>query len=466
MIRFFNTLTGKVEAFHSLREGEVGLYTCGPTVYDYAHIGNFRAFVSEDLLRRFLEFRGYRVRHVMNVTDVDDKTIAGSAREGKGLREFTEFYTEAFLEDLQALNILTPTLQPRATEEITAMLDLIQRLVDGQSAYVSDGSVYYRVSSFPRYGKLSKKNLQGNIQGARVDVDEYDKEEAADFALWKKGKPGEPSWPSPWGEGRPGWHIECSAMSMKYLGCPFDIHAGGEDLIFPHHENEIAQSEAATGGTFVRYWLHCRHLLADGEKMSKSKGNFYTLRDLISRGHDAMAIRYALLGVHYRSPLNFTLAGLESASNAMKDIREYYSSVKDHQVLGRKFAPDHRLKGLLDEVQRGVAEALEDDLNIAKALAHFFTFQGATDARIRAGELSESDWIDLLKFLHGFLSSVLGLVLDAPIPEEVMKKLKHREELRKQRRYDQADDIRKQLTNQGYLVWDEASGTSGIAKIR
>ncbi|HNV85598.1 MAG TPA: cysteine--tRNA ligase, partial [Candidatus Omnitrophota bacterium] len=313
-IRFFNTLTGKKEDFVPLKNGTVGMYTCGPTVYDYAHIGNFRTFIFEDLLRRFLGCAGYVVRHVMNITDVDDKTIAGANRERKTLEEFTAKYIQAFNEDLKALNIREPSCQPRATQEIGEMQKLIGRLIQKDVAYANDGSVYFRVGAFPGYGKLSKKNLEENISGARVDVDEYEKEIASDFVLWKKTKPGEPSWDSPWGPGRPGWHIECSAMSMKYLGESFDIHAGGEDLVFPHHENEIAQSEAATGvSPFARFWLHSKFLLADGEKMSKSKGNFYTLRDLLEKGHDPMAIRYALLCVHYRSPLNFTLEGLREA---------------------------------------------------------------------------------------------------------------------------------------------------------
>ena len=332
-MQLFNTFTRNKQEFHKKPGQKVTLYTCGPTVYDYAHIGNFRSFVFEDLLRRFLEFKGCDVNHVMNITDVDDKTIAGANREGKQLQEFTAKYIDAFREDLKMLNIFEPNganpkyrlNQPRATEEIPAMIELIGQLEKSGHAYANDGSVYYRVASFDKYGKLSNKKLEQNIQGARVDVDEYDKEHGSDFVLWKKAKEGEPTWDSPWGKGRPGWHIECSAMSVKHLGQPIDIHAGGEDLIFPHHENEIAQSEAASGSEFVKLWLHCKFLLVNGEKMSKSKGNFYTLRDLLAQGHDPMAIRYALLAVHYRTPLNFTMDSLKEAAEVIKRLDDCYS---------------------------------------------------------------------------------------------------------------------------------------------
>ena len=319
-IKFHDTLSGQLKDFQAGDTGEVSLYTCGPTVYHYAHIGNFRTFVFEDLLRRFLESEGYKVRHVMNITDVDDKTIAGAQREKKSLREYTSFYTDSFLEDRKSLNILPADVMPNATDEIPAMISLIETLMAKGIAYkAEDGSVYYRVAEFPGYGKLSKKKLDGNIAGVRVNQDEYEKEEGADFVLWKAAKENEPSWDSPWGKGRPGWHIECSAMCMRHLGETVDIHAGGEDLVFPHHENEIAQSEAATGKPFARYWLHARHLLVNGEKMSKSKGNFFTLRDLLQKGYDPMAIRYVLMSVHYRQQLNFTLESLKEAREVIEN---------------------------------------------------------------------------------------------------------------------------------------------------
>lgn len=478
MIRFFNTLSGKLEEFKPLREGEVKMYTCGPTVYDYAHIGNFRAFVFEDLLRRYLEFKGFKVQHVMNLTDVDDKTIAGANRNAgakhasplQRLDAFTGPYMQAFQEDLKVINILPanrPSEMPRATREIPAMIELIRKLVRNEVAYVSGGSVYYRVSKFPGYGRLSKKNLEKNISGARVDVDEYDKEEGADFVLWKKAKEGEPSWDSPWGPGRPGWHIECSAMSMKYLGETFDIHAGGEDLIFPHHENEIAQSEAATGRPFVRYWLHCKHLLLNGEKMSKSKGNFYTLRDLLAKGYDPMAIRYALLSAHYRVPLNFTLEGLGAAKKTLGDLAQFYSSVINHQALGRKFSPENLQDPRIERLRRNMIEALDNDLNISEALAALFSFIGETDAEIKAGKISAHDHKNLVTLLRG-VNDILGVVRDQcfeNIDLAVKRLLEKRTELRKEKRFAEADEYRKKICDAGYLIWDETTGVSGVARI-
>lgn len=381
-IQFFNTLSGKIEPFKPLKEGEVSLYTCGPTVYDDAHVGNFRAFVFEDLLRRFLEFEGFKVKHVMNLTDVDDKTIAGAQREKLKLEEYTDQYIQAFRKDLKALNCLPPTSQPRATKKIPQMLDLIQKLIQKGVAYENQGSVYYRVSKFPAYGKLSKKKLEMNIAGAseRVDADEYEsKEQVSDFVLWKAAKEGEAelgaAWDSPWGKGRPGWHIECSAMSMEELGPSFDIHAGGEDLIFPHHENEIAQSEAATGETFVRTWLHCKFLLVDGEKMSKSKGNFYTLRDLLAKGCDPMAIRYALLSTHYRSPLNFTLEGVKEAGEVIKRMDDcYWECFNRLPEFGKNNEDDFsepvvKIYDKLKIKKNKISIALSNDLNISMAFA-------------------------------------------------------------------------------------------------
>ena len=468
MIRFFNTLSGKLEEFKPLHEKEAGMYTCGPTVYDYAHIGNFRAFVFEDLLRRFLEFKGFKVKHVMNVTDVDDKTIAGAQRQGKKLEEFTRHFTAAFHEDLKTLNILPanyPSENPHATGEIPVMIELIEKLVKKGAAYVTGGSVYYRVSSFKDYGKLSKKRLELNMKGARVDVDEYEKEEGADFVLWKKAKEGEPSWDSPWGKGRPGWHIECSAMSMKYLGETFDIHAGGEDLIFPHHENEIAQSEAATGKPFVRYWLHCKHLLVNGEKMSKSKGNFYTLRDLLAQGYDPMAIRYALISVHYRQPLNFTLKGLEASKNTLDYLEMFYKNITDHVALGRKFLNESRLKENIEHVQSDVANALADDLNISEALAAFFSIAKNSETEMRKGSISKVDWEGLIKLTNDFVQSILGFPVGKPIPESIQKRVKVREALRREKKFEEADRIRKEIQSEGSVIWDEPSGTSGIAGV-
>ncbi len=469
MIQFHNTLSGKLEEFKPLHTNEVKMYTCGPTVYDYAHIGNFRAFVFEDLLRRFLEFKGYNVIHVMNLTDVDDKTIAGAAREGKNFNDFTATYIQAFQEDLKTLNILPPTIQPRATREIDCpkgIIELIKTLLDKGAAYESDGSVYYRVAAFPRYGKLSKKKLELNIAGARVDVDQYEKEEGSDFALWKKAKEGEPAWDSLWGKGRPGWHIECSAMSMKYLGETFDIHAGGEDLIFPHHENEIAQSEAATGKPFVKYWLHCKFLLVNGEKMSKSKGNFYTLRDLLVKGYNPLVIRYVLLAAHYRTPLNFTLEGLEDAKNTLSDLLKFYKGILDHENLKRGFNTQDTLKEEMARFQSEVDEALSADLNISNALAALFSFIGKWDKLIRTGKISRKDWEALKHFLKRVIEDILGLHFNLQVPKTIEVLVHQREELRKSKKFTEADKIRKQVEEQGFELLDEMSGTTGIvAKI-
>ena len=471
-VRFFNTFSARLEEFKPLRPNEVGMYTCGPTVYDFAHIGNFRAFVFEDLLRRFLEFKGFKVKHVMNITDVDDKTIAGARREGKKLEDFTEVYTKAFCEDLRRLNIFPPNVPhepPRATREIPAMVELIEKLIQKNLAYVSEGSVYYRVANFPGYGKLSKKKLEQNIQGARVDVDEYQKEEGADFALWKKEKVGEPAWDSPWGKGRPGWHIECSAMSMKYLGGTFDIHAGGEDLIFPHHENEIAQSEGATGVPFVRTWLHCRFLLVDGEKMSKSKGNFYTLRDLLQKGYDPLQVRYVLISNHYRQPLNFTLQGLEAAKEALGRLDDFYSRVteggrrreeggeKKEEGVGRK--DEGQGKKIFQGALNRFDEALSNDLGISEALAAVFDALREANQEMDRGNFSASDLEHAQEFLQK-IDSVLGLGIreDAKAPPAVLELLKEREAARRKKDFGESDKIRNEIQREGWLVKDGKPG--------
>jgi cysteinyl-tRNA synthetase len=479
-MKLFNTLSGTLEEFKPLRDGEVRLYTCGPTVYDFAHIGNFRTFVFEDLLRRLFEFQGFEVKHVMNVTDVDDKTIAGAGRERKSLSEFTEPYTRAFLEDLNTLNILppnTPADPPRATREIPAMIELIERLVKKGAAYVSEGSVYYRVSAFPAYGRLSKKNLEKNIRGARVDVDEYDKEEGADFALWKGAKELEPAWDSPWGKGRPGWHIECSAMSMKYLGETFDLHAGGEDLIFPHHENEIAQSEAATGEKFVRFWLHAKHLLVNGEKMSKSKGNFYTLRDLLAKGCDPMAIRYALLSVHYRTPLNFTLEGLKEMEQIVTKVRDCYWRSKSLRELMAEF-PDmydfgidekaiesgcENLKQFLPEKTDKIVEHLSNDLNISEALAELH--EGVREINVRRFNIEEEHLDSALRFFEDVDKLFgLGITVHGQIPKEILTKLHSVFILRKEGNFKQAADIREEIFGAGWQVQDGRPGEPSTVK--
>jgi len=323
-LRFWNTMTRRLDEFQPLEPGRVGLYTCGPTVYDFAHLGNFRAYIFEDLLRRYLEYSGFQVTQVMNITDIDDKTIRRSREEGLSLTDYTRRYEKAFYEDRDALRIKPAAFYPRATDHIPEMVELVRRLEAGGFAYRKDGSIYFSIEKFPGYGRLAGIEAGALKAGVRVDSDEYEKEDVRDFVLWKESKPGEPVYETTLGPGRPGWHLECSAMSMKYLGETFDIHTGGVDNIFPHHENEIAQSEAATGRPFARYFLHCAHLMVEGEKMAKSKGNFYTLRDLLARGHDPVAVRALLLAVHYRSPLNFTFDGLAAAGRSVERIQGFY----------------------------------------------------------------------------------------------------------------------------------------------
>ncbi len=482
-ISFFNTRTGSKEEFKPLQKDWVGLYTCGPTVYDFAHIGNFRTFVFEDLLRRFLEFSGYKVRHVMNLTDVDDKTIAEANQKKMPLAQFTQIYVDAFQEDMTTLNLLVPNHpaeQPRATSEIPAMIDLIAKLLKAGAAYESDGSIYYRVAAFPDYGKLSRKDLKQNQKGVRVDVDEYAREEATDFALWKKTKEGEPSWDSPWGKGRPGWHIECSAMSMKYLGENFDIHAGGEDLIFPHHENEIAQSEAATGKRpFVACWLHSKHLLVDGEKMSKSKGNFYTLRDLIAKSYDPMAIRVSLLSVHYRSPLNFTLRNLDDAKEAVRKLDDCYFQYLSLAQFGKNKLshvkstplPEHRFTDKITECADEITCALSDDLNISKALSH--VFHGITEINFWMNscvtEFVKENNLKVAAHFFKTIDQIFGFDISQvnSISGDVIKLLGELYVARTAKDFQSAQKIRSQIENLDWAVKDGRAGEpSSVKKVK
>lgn len=467
MIQFQNTLSGKLEEFKPLQAGTVTLYTCGPTVYHYAHIGNFRTFVFEDLLRRFLESQGLTVRHVMNITDVDDKTIAGAVREGKTLQSYTSFYTQAFLDDVKTLNILLPTVQPCATEEISAMIGLIEGLVAKGIAYkADDGSVYYRVATFSGYGKLSKKKLDGNISGARVDQDEYEKEEGADFVLWKAAKEGEPSWDSPWGKGRPGWHIECSAMCMRHLGETIDIHAGGEDLVFPHHENEIAQSEASTGKKFVNYWMHAKHLLVNGEKMSKSKGNFFTLRDLLGKGYDPMAIRYALLSVHYRHQLNFTFESLKEAREVIEKLDNCYFQCLSRLQLGFASEVSSGYESIPGQVLEKMQGYLADDLNVAASLSELIS--GVTKINVCLNQMNEKELEDALLFFEK-ADALFGLdiALIRMIPENIKEALAQYAEARKVRDFKTSDAMRAKIVELGWLVKDGRPGEpSTVKKVR
>src|SRR5271168_811686 len=407
-IRLYNTLGGKIEAFTPQKGNEVRMYTCGPTVYDYAHIGNYRTFVFQDILRRFLKFRGYKMNHVMNLTDVDDRIIANAAAAGVSIRDYTEKFAQAFFDDCKTLSIESPEHWIRATDHIDDMVALIQKLQTKTYTYPGEGSIYYRITKFKDYGKLSKVDLTGIQAGARVDNDRYEKESARDFALWKAPKPGEHFWETPIGSGRPGWHIECSAMAMKYLGETLDIHTGGIDLAFPHHENEIAQSEAATGKPFVRYWLHAEHLLVEGEKMSKSLGNFFTLRDLFAKGYKPSALRFALASVPYRRQLNFTFEGLQQATSAIERLRNF----SDRLAQG-KF-PAGQQPGMAERIAKAAQDfdaGLSDDLNTAMALAAVYDLVREANIAMDKGEFRQGDVAAAQELLATF-DRVFAVVAD------------------------------------------------------
>ena len=398
-LRLFNTMSSQIEDFRPLRDREVRMYVCGPTVYDYGHIGHFRTFVAVDILRRVFRQSGYKVRHVMNITDVDDKIIRNSARDGVTVQQYTAKYEKAFLEDAAMIGIEEPMLV-RATEHIPEMADFVAKLVEKGIAYrTDDGSYYFRIARFPPYGKLSKRDFSGMLDGARVDVDEYDKDSARDFALWKAPKPGEASWDTAIGPGRPGWHLECSVMSMRELGETFDLHAGGEDLVFPHHENEIAQSESLTGKPFVHFWFHARFLLVEGEKMSKSLGNFFTLRDLVLKGHKPSSIRYLLTSVPYRNQLNFTFDGLRQAAVSVERLRNFQLRLSTGN-----FPPgaSPQMQLLAAETVERMTAALDDDLNTAQAQAAIFEMVRQANAAFDTGEIKKDDVPPLLATLARF----------------------------------------------------------------
>ncbi len=457
MIRFFNTLSGQVEEFQPLEPGQVKLYTCGPTVYDYAHIGNYRAYVFEDLLKRFLKFLGYRVTHVMNITDVDDKTIKGAKAQGVSLPEYTQKYTEAFFEDIRTLGILPADAYPRATEHVPDMVAMIKGLLGKGFAYEKDGSIYFSIAKFPAYGLLSKIDRNELRPGQRGDADEYEKESVHDFALWKKAKEGEPFWDTEIGRGRPGWHIECSAMSSRYLGATFDIHCGGVDNIFPHHENEIAQSEAFSGQKFVRYWMHCHHLVVDGEKMSKSRGNFFTLRDLLHKGVDPLDLRFLLLGTHYRKTLNFTFEALEQSAAARRRVKDFMYELENRtlpQAGGSewKAASDRSL----DKFRKGLA----DDLNIATALTALFELIRSVNTGLTAGRVAREDALCLRSSIEA-MDDVLGLLpprKEVKLEERVRNRIEQREQARRNKDFALADKIRVELLAEGIVLEDTREG--------
>jgi cysteinyl-tRNA synthetase len=459
-ICFFNTLTRKKEVFKPLEDGKVKIYTCGPTVYDFAHIGNFRAFLFEDLLKRWLVQRGFKVTHVMNLTDIDDKTIKGSQTQGVPLRQFTDFYVKAFFEDINALNIQPADVYPKATDHIPEMVTLIRILMAKGIAYKGDdGSIYYSVCKFADYGKLSKIKVDDLKAGARVSQDEYAKEEAQDFALWKAWTPedGDVYWETELGKGRPGWHIECSAMSMKYLGETFDIHCGGVDNMFPHHENETAQSEAATGKKFVNYWMHNEHLQVESKKMSKSLGNFYTLRDLLAKGYDPIAIRYLLMSTHYRQQFNFTFEGLEAAKAAVERLRNFVRRL--HEAEGEIYTG--KVATLTGKLEACFGGSMDDDLNIGIALSSLFDFVREINSLLDVNLVSKQEAAEVGGLMMR-IDEVLGVIgrveVEEALSSDIDALVQKREAARKAKNWKEADAIRAQLKAMGIVLEDTTQG--------
>jgi len=460
MLRFRNTLSGRIEEFHPIQEGEVRFYYCGPTVWDYGHIGNFRSGVAADILRRYLKFKGFKITHVMNITDVEDRIIAKSQQAGLSIDDYTAKYIDALWEDFDALGCERPDIVPRATRHIPEMVTLIEKLLATGHAYRSDGSIYYRIASFPEYGKLSKINFAGNIAGAseRVDTDKYEKEDARDFALWKEpASPGEPAWDTELGRGRPGWHIECSAMSMKYLGETFDIHAGGIDLVFPHHENEIAQSEGATGKQFVRYWIHFEHLKVEGETMSKSKGNYYTFRDLSAKGFSSVAIRYFLLSVPCRKQINFTFDALRGAEKTVESLRDFRARLDEAKTESGR---NEELHSATEQALKDFEAGMDDDLNTSVALAaiHDLTREVNTAlARRTLREENKREIIEAIRRVDSVLN-VFGEPQKQILDDEIQKLIDQRQEARHRRDFSRADEIRDELAARGIILEDTKDG--------
>ncbi len=486
-LQLFNTLSGQIEPLFAADGQALRFYCCGPTVYDYGHIGNFRTFLHVDLLRRTARMNGLALQHVMNITDVDDKIIRNAALAGKSIGEFSAKFEQAFFEDMAALGIEQPEIIARATENIPEMTALIERLAAEDIAYkAEDGSWYFRIARFPGYGKLSGKDLEGIEDGARVDLDEYEKDSARDFALWKSSKPGEASWQTSIGDGRPGWHIECSAMAMKYLGDSFDLHAGGEDLMFPHHENEIAQSEAATHKPLARHWFHVRFLLVEGRKMSKSEGNFYTLRDLLLKGYRASAIRFLLLSVPYRHQLNFTFDGLTESTNAIDRLRTFHARVRDGKWPASS-TEDSSLAKIIAEGDTAFTAALDNDLNTAEARAAIFDVLRAVNTGADQQKLSRADADATLALLAKF-DSIFAVLedndaeltraalswaeaegrLDEADPSllatlsltdaDIDALVAERTTAKQQRNFARADAIRNELLEKGILLEDSKDG--------
>ena len=458
-MNLYNTLTGRVEALAPAQPPELRMYVCGPTVYGRAHIGNFRSFLATDLLRRALRYKGWRVKEVMNVTDVDDKIIRLASQGGTDLRRFTAEHIRSFDEDRTTLRMEQPELLPRATDHIPDMIGLVQRLIDRGHTYAADGSVYFKIATFPEYGRLSRLDVAGIRSGTRVDTDKYDKEDARDFVVWK-AKQDEPEWAqwdAPFGRGRPGWHLECSAMSMKYLGETFDLHCGGVDLIFPHHENEIAQSTCATGKPFVRHWMHVTHLLVDNETMSKSKGNFYTIPDLLERGHRPDAIRYLLSAAQYRKPLNFTWEGLHQAATSIDKVHGF---VRRLDEVDRDGPALPAVEEAVRKAREAFDRALEDDLNTPEALAAVHELVNEGNRLLAEGALTREGAARLRAQIQS-MDSVFAVLMpgeDRLSPEE-QALLDARQEARRMREFQKADEHRKKLEEMGVILEDTPKGT-------
>ena len=463
-LQFYNTLTRKKEEFYTVHPNEVRMYTCGPTVYDFPTIGNLRAYIFGDLLHKYLKYKGYKVTYVINITDVDDKTIAGSQKGKIPVRNYTKRYKEAFFDDMKSSNIELADIYPEATSHINDMVNFIKILLQKGYAYQSEGATYFRIENFPSYGKLSRMDLQGLKAGARVSADAYEKEQVADFALWKAWdeKDGDTFWETEVGKGRPGWHIECSAMSVKYLGKHFDIHTGGVDLIFPHHENEIAQSEAANGEKFVNFWLHNEHLMVDGKKMAKSLGNYYTLRDLINKGYNPIAIRYLLLATHYRQQLNFTFDGLEASKNALQRLYDFVDNLK--MVEGEGDYP--QVKEILAKAKQEFEDALDDDLNVSEALGVVFNLVKDVNRLTDEKKISKADAEKVLELMNRF-DSVLGILKqeELVLDEEIERLIEERSKARKEKNFGLADQIREDLETKGIILEDTPQGVKWKRKM-
>jgi cysteinyl-tRNA synthetase len=459
MLHLYNTLTRRKEQFDVPEGDPVKIYSCGPTVYDFAHIGNLRTFVFNDVLCRYLRYRGYETHQVMNITDVDDKTINGAQAAGMSLGEYTRQYEEYFLEDLATLRVQPAWKYPRATEHVAEMIELVATLLDKGHAYEREGSVYFSISSWPHYGRLSGTDVTARSACgfSRMDADEYQREQVQDFALWKAAKQGEPSWESPWGAGRPGWHIECSALGMRYLGHTLDIHTGGVDLIFPHHENEIAQSEAATGEPFCRFWLHPAHLVVEGQKMSKSLGNFYTLRDLLEQGHDPMAIRHQFLTAHYRHQLDFTVPALEESKQALQRLWDFVDRLNASPAQGQH---NHDISQAVTEARDDFEAAMDYDLSVPGAAAAVFTLTGTVNVALVAGELDAANVAEVNEFLER-ADAVLGYIAHEKeaLAPDIEALIKSREEARAAKDWARSDEIRDQLAEMGVALEDTPEGT-------